>query len=189
MKRDIETLSDGSIIYDFNTFKKVLSENDENRDIILIEDIILALLNSFDKKPIYGRTMLMKQIFLIYNEILSGKNLKIQEPHFVSYYYGPFSFLVSKTIDDLELDGCVERFGVKNSEIENFIISEKGKKKYSKRAFGKSTIIDEIKQKRIGWDQLGTKGILHYVYTYYPDFKDKSIIKNKFKEITWGAGR
>jgi len=188
MKREFETLSDGSIIYNFNNFKEILSERGKNKNIILIEHVILALLNSIDKKPIYGRTMFMKQIFLTYNEILSGKNFKTQNPHFVPYYYGPFSFLVSKTIDDLELDGCIERFGLKNSKIETFIISKKGKGKYSKSVvFRKSMIIDEIKQKRIGWDQLGTEGILRYVYTYYPNFRNKSVIKNRFKEITWGA--
>ncbi|GLI45798.1 hypothetical protein MBOURGENBZM_05900 [Methanoculleus bourgensis] len=44
----------------------------------------------------------------------------------------------------------------------------------------------DIRNKRVGWDQLGTDGILRYVYENYPDMKVNSKIKNRYEEIVWG---
>ena len=62
--------------------------------------------------------------------------------------------------------------------------------KYSKTLFNKlpKSQKNEIAIKRKGWDQLGTEGILNYVYTHYPKYTEKSVIKNRYKDVIWGNG-
>lgn len=84
-------------------------------------------------------------------------------------------------------DGYVQVKGRRNSNSESFSLTDKGKK-FAKKTFNKLNRFtrNEIIEKRKGWDQLGTDGILNYVYTHYPKFKKKSLLKNRYKDILWG---
>lgn len=157
---------------------------------LLVRDLILLLLYARKDKPIYGRTMLMKQVFLLFEEILRKYNLKVQNPKFVPYYYGPYSFTVAKVLEDLSFAGYIKIEGKKNTRKEKFMLTNQGLREIDKK-WNKldENLRKEIEKHRIAWDQMGTDGILNYIYTYYPEFKEKSKIKDKYKEIKWGRGR
>lgn len=38
-------------------------------------------------------------------------------------------------------------------------------------------------------DQYTVDGILHYVYNNFPEMKEKSKIRAKYKDIKWGRGK
>ncbi|MBO8182775.1 MAG: hypothetical protein H0Z28_08290 [Archaeoglobus sp.] len=187
-KNVLKELPDKTKLYSIDEFKNLLKRSPQNK--ILVRDAILMLLAARNRKPIYGRTMLMKQIFLLYEEILKKYGLKFQDPKFVPYRYGPYSFAVMQVLEDLDFAGYIKIEGRKNSRKERFMLTEKG----LSEIINKFRTLDdkvqrEIEEKRIGWDQLGTNGILRYVYQNYPKFKEKSELKEKYKEIEWGKGK
>ena len=110
-----------------------------------------------------------------------------QNPKFVPYRFGPYSFHLMEMIHTLNLNGHIQVKGRRNSNSESFNLTPKGTK-YAKKVFNKLSkrMQNEIIETRKGWDQLGTDGILNYVYTYYPHYKKNSILKKRYKDIFWG---
>jgi len=181
-------LRDSTIIFSFEEAKKEFQKRE--KPDLLVKDVLLMLLYAKRDKPIYGRTMLMKQIFLLFKEVLNKYELNVQNPKFVPYYYGPYSFMVAKVLEDLAFAGYVEIKGKKNTRKERFMLTDHGVREIENKWKDLDTNLkEEIKKHRIAWDQMGTDGILKYIYTYYPEFKEKSKIKNKYKDIKWGRGR
>jgi hypothetical protein len=184
--------SDKTKIYSFKEFCKLIDQPDsDDNQKLLISDLFLILLYAQNDKPIFGRTMLIKQLFLLYNEVFDKfHEISLQEPNFIAYDFGPYSFKSMKILDDLRFSKeiCVD--GKKNTKKESFSLTEKGAN-IAKQKFNTlpRPLQKDLKNKRIGWDQLGTRGILKYVYERYPDMKENSIIKKRYKDITWGLGK
>jgi len=165
-------------------------ESDDNKKM-LISDLFLVLLYAKKDKPIYGRTMLIKQLFLLYNEVFDKfPEIHLQEPNFIAYDFGPYSFKSMKILDDLRFSKVISVDGKKNTKKESFCLTEKGTK-IAEEKFKTlpHSLKKELENKRIGWDQLGTRGILNYVYERYRDMKKNSKIKGRYKDITWGLGK
>jgi uncharacterized protein YwgA len=187
---EVERLSDNSILYSMKEFEKKLSKCKKEEKRVLVTDAIYILLYSHHNKPIYGRTMLMKQVFLLFEEIFKNEKISYQNPNFVPYNFGPYSFTVMEIIENLKNSGELVVQGRKNTKKEKFELSEKALEKAKHRFSTVSPKLKKlIKEKRIGWDQLGNDGMLRYVYLNYPDYKEKSIIKNRYSDIHWGIGK
>jgi predicted CopG family antitoxin len=142
-------------------------------------DMILALFYAQDK-PIKGMILLMKEIFLMQKEFEKDENIRINDAYFTSYKYGPYSVDVDDFIDIMEEYGLIISRGRKSSNKEIFLLTDKGVYE-GKKAFSK---LNEDQQRKLrdlrkGWDQLGVRGILKLVYTKYPDYIDKSEIKQQ----------
>ena len=179
----ITKTKDDTIFYDYKKAKEVFAKL-KAKPISLV-GLILLLLYAQDK-PIHGRILFMKELFLLYHEILSKK---VEDPKFVPYIFGPYSFHLTELINNLQIDGYLKVTGKRNARNESFMITEKGKKRIRpvyKRI--PKTTCKVIERQRKGWDQLGTHGILNYVYTNYKKFKTKSLLKNRYKDIDWGLG-
>jgi uncharacterized protein YwgA len=127
---------------------------------------------------------------LLFEEIFKNEKILFQNPNFVPYNYGPYSFTVMEIIENLRNSGDLVVQGRKNTKKEKFVLSKtailKAKKKYS---ILPKNIKHIIKEKRVGWDQLGNDGILRYVYLNYPEYKEKSVIKDRYSDIHWGLGK
>jgi len=177
------TASDKTKIYNYEkaeeVFPKLKTKKFSRTDLVLI--LLCA-----QEKSIHGRILLMKELFLLYNKILKTNT---QDPKFVPYRFGPYSFHLTDLLSTLHVDGYLQVKGRKNSNSESFSLTDKGQK-YAKTLFNKlsKSQKNEITIKRKGWDQLGTDGILNYVYTHYPKYTVKSIIKNRYKDVIWGKG-
>jgi len=187
-----KTASDSTRIYSFKEFCKMIDQsNSDDSQKLMISDLFLVLLYAKWDKPIYGRTMLIKQLFLLYNEVFDKfQEIYLQEPNFIAYDFGPYSFKSMKILDDLRFSKEINVDGKKNTKKESFRLTEKGaviaKEKFKTLPL---SLQKELEKKRIGWDQLGTRGILNYVYERYPDMKENSKIKRRYKDITWGLGK
>ena len=176
--------SDETKFYTYEDAKAALN----NMDILKysIRDLIFIILFA-QNKPIRGRILLVKEIFLLYNRILIDVS---ENPKFVPYKYGPYSFHLTDIIRNLTNDGFISINGKINSKTESFLLTHKGKL-IAKVIFSSlpSKTQDLIRKRRKGWDQLGIDGILKYVYFNYKDYKTKSVLKNRYKDIVWGEGR
>jgi hypothetical protein len=183
--KDSEVSPDGTIFYDFDKAKEAFARIEGKK--FTVADSILLLLYSYPEKPIFGRILLMKEVFLLVKEILNES--ETQDARFVPYYYGMYSFLVTSVINNLEFCRYVEVKGTRNSKLERFCITNKGCKHISRLydSLPEETRV-KIREKRKGWDQLGYEGILRLVYQKYPKFKEASKIKERYKRIEWGRG-
>lgn len=162
----------------------------ENKLILTVRDLILLILYAQKCRPVQSRIMLFKEIFLLYKEILEKYNgpLIIQNPKFFGYKYGPYSYEIAEALKQLYWTGIINIEGKRNTRREIFELTDKGLKE-AKKIFDKlpSELQEEIVKMRIGWDQLGIDGILRYVYAKYPEYTDKSEIKDKYKWVIWGG--
>lgn len=181
-----EKFPDESVYFSYEKANERL--DDFEMKTLTITDIILILLYAQPDNPLYGRVSIMKQIFLLIKEVL--KEYKIQDPKFIPYRFGMYSFTVGNALDNLEYSGLIVQKGKKNTKRETFGISEKGKERIS-RTFNSlpDELQEKIKEKRKGWDQLGYDGILRLVYQKYPEYVEKSHLKNRYKSIKWGRGK
>ncbi len=157
-------------------------------DVYTLDDIVMFLLYVNPKRPICGRIMLVKQVFLAIKEIFGDKN--VENPKFVPYKYGPYSFLLGSTLSNMRYDGVIQIDGKKNTASEKFLITDKGieivKIKFDNISKKKQR---RLVEKRKGWDQSHRKGMLNYVYNKYPEYTVHSEISHKYKTILWGRGR
>jgi hypothetical protein len=181
----IEQFDDDTVTYSLEAVEKILSSLKPKK--FTIADATLILLYAQKENPIYGRIMLTKEMFLLLNEVLEEG--EVQEPKFVAYHYGPYSFVLGNILTNLEYSGFLDRTGKKNSKVENFKLTCKGLERAS--ALWEKlphNVKNELPTKRKGWDQLGVKGILSLVYCKYPKFAKNSYIKGRFKNISSGRG-
>lgn len=177
---------DGTVFYNYSKAKRVFASLKPKK--FTVQDLILLLLYSQKDKPIHGRIMLFKELFLLYNEVLNKK--VIQDPKFVPHRFGPYSYLVGNILNNLIFAGYVKSAGKSNTKSEKFFITEKGRKRIKPlfNALGAS-IRQQMMERRKGWDQMYVDGILKYVYTHYPRFTERSVLRKRYKIITWGRGR
>lgn len=152
-----------------------------------LRDVILFLLYAHSERPICGRIMVTKQVFLAIKEVLGDPH--VENPKFVPYRYGPYSFTLTHTLSNMRYDGLIDVRGKKNTQSELFLLTDLG----MKTAGDKFSTLPEEQQsllvdKRKSWDQLHQKGILSYVYDRYPEYTSNSRIAHIYKSITWGRG-
>lgn len=152
-----------------------------------LRDVILCLLYAHSERPIYGRIMITKQVFLTIKEVLGDPH--VENPRFVPYRYGPYSFTLTHMLSNMRYDSLIDVCGKKNTQSELFLLTDRG----MKTADTKFSALPEEQQsvladKRKSWDQLHQKGILSYVYDRYPEYTSNSRITHIYKSITWGRG-
>lgn len=142
------------------------------------EELCLILLYA-SEEPIKGSISFMKEAFLLFKEKLKEYNVPALSPHFFSYSYGPYSFDIVEAWYNLEANGLLNTKGRRSSSKEIFYLTKKGKAE-AKRIY--ESLPDELKKElplwRRGLDELGNDGILKDVYLKYPDYTDKSKIKD-----------
>lgn len=170
--------------------KKLKTLKKDKKPIITLRDAVLMLLYAQKDVPIYSRISLFKEVFLLYEEILKkySEQYFIQDPKFESYKYGPYSFDLAEVLEQLHWSGYIEISGRRNSRVESFKITPKGEKEIREKFENlPAEVREKIIQMRKGWDQLGVDGILRYVYQKYSNYKSKSRLKDKYREIMWGG--
>jgi len=179
--------SDESIWEQLSKLQNRVSKDSKN--LISLDELILITLAAQPDKPIYGKTMFMKQIFVIYEEIFKNKSdFRIQDGEYYPYKFGPFSDKVVDTTNDLVWSGNMEIINPRknagavykltpNGVIRGKILFNSLPKNYQ----------DDLKEYRMELDELGNDGILNYVYHKYDQYTIKSTIKEKHKKTKWGV--
>lgn len=179
---------------------------------VKLEDAILLLLSAIEyRKVVISRTLLMKEIFLLYEEIL--KPLKIsegaKEVGYVAYKFGPYSYQVNIAVASLILSGKVQQknYYERQEHPDDIILDiKKGEKflatyettesfyniaeKYNntlKRISIKSNVLrDHIADKKLRWDQRCSMGIIRYVYSKYKEYIINSNLKEVYPDLFYG---
>jgi hypothetical protein len=179
------SFTDGTILYTYEEAKEMLRSIEPKK--FTLSDTALILLYAQADKPIFGRILLMKEMFLLINEILGKK--EVQDAKFVPYLYGMYSFALGNVLGNLEFAGYIDRAGKPNSKLEHFKLTDRGKC-LAKQVWCRlpESTRQEIENKRKGWDQLGVEGILRLVYEKYPEYTKDSYVKGRYKAISWGKG-
>lgn len=175
----VHVASDGTRIY---TYDQAVAEFDALEvPEFSLRDLVLVVLGAQDK-PVHGRTLLMNEAFLMHEEALKGRS---SDPNFVPYRFGPHSFHVAGLLRELAADGVLEVGGRANSNSESFRLTAKGLK-MAAEVLGRlpEGEREAASAKRMGWDQLGTRGVRGYVCKHYPGYEEKSIAK--YKDVVWG---
>ena len=164
------------------------------RPLLTLDEMILLLLYTHKDKPIITRTLLFKELFLLYEEILKKyiDKKEMPDPVFIPYKYGPFSFPLSETLSSLITGGLVKVLGRAKGRDEEFMLTHIGENIVEKiiedlPSSIREKLLEEITFKRIGWDQLGRDGILKYVYRKYKEYTPNSEIIEKYKGVEWGV--
>jgi len=138
-------------------------------------DIILLLLANGKTT---GRTMMQKQAFLAYKEVLKDYS---EDLLYHPDKYGPFSSLVGDSLKYLRNQGLINVIN-RGEGHQTYILTEEGKRKAEEIS---RKLPDEIKNalknQKISWDEWNTNGILRYVYRKYPEYATKT----KVPELKW----
>lgn len=178
---------DNERMYSFEDAIKMLREMEKPE--LSLEELILLTIGLVDK-PVNGRVVMQKEVFLLYQELKD--KIKIVDPNFKKYKLGAFSFNVSALLELLESAGYIEIKNRRKTKCTKYILTDLGKSIVKniisklEEKLGKE-YIEKLKRLRTGWDQLGHDGILRYVYQRYPGYREKSIVKEKFIHIDWGV--
>jgi hypothetical protein len=180
------SFTDGTVFYTYEEATEMLRSIEPKK--YTLSDTALILLYAQTDKPVFGRILLMKEIFLLINEILGKK--EVQDAKFVPYLYGMYSFALGNILKNLEFAGYIDRAGKPNSKLEHFKLTNRGKS-LAKQIWCRlpESTQREIENKRKGWDQLGVEGILRLVYEKYPEYTKDSYVKGRYKAISWGRGK
>ena len=165
-------------------------------------DYLLLLLYLNNKEPIIGAVRLEKMMFLFNMEIapiLKEKGLESDKlPEFIAYNYGPFSKDVYEQVELFKGIKFIQITDLKATE-EMVEVTSKGYKlktdgtyyKYSLLKTGENYVVDNIlpsvsdEQKALletfkkKITSIYPKQLLKYVYSKYPDYTTKSLIKNE----------
>ena len=138
-------------------------------------DIILLLLANGKTT---GRTMMQKQVFLAYKEVLKDYS---EDLLYHPDKYGPFSKLVEDSLKYLRNQGLIKVIN-RGEGHQTYLLTEEGKRKAEEIS---RKLPDEMKNamknQKISWDEWNTKGILRYVYRKYPEYATKT----KVPELKW----
>ena len=145
---------------------------------LTVKDAIVVLFGVRPDREIETRTLFFKELFLLYYELLKQEpfksNIKYLDPCFVPYIRGPFSFQVASSLGTLIYGGMIAKRGVRSNE--SFILTNSGlqtykhiKDKLFQVATG-SEFLEELLERRLGWDPLGAEGIKNRVRRYFPKY-------------------
>lgn len=168
-----------------------------------VDDVIVLLLGAPAKATalqnrIQGVTRLEKLIFLLERETSVGKQLA-EDPNFESHNFGPFSEKVYQAVDVLVAAGLLQDSAQLSRSTEdtweseqvvgtvqadpyatrNFTLTDRGRKYYQ-------ALITELPRDtestlagfKARFGQLPLRQLVRYVYKKYPDFTEKSIIRD-----------
>lgn len=171
-----------SEIFPIKNIDKILQANPTPPEFIL-SDVLLILLYADKDNPLVGKIRQMKEVFLTLMELQA---LKAESVQFKMNRYGPYSTEVVETIDNLLFTNYITSSGTKNQTGFGIQITKKG-------ALRIGSIFEKLpektknllRNKRNEWDTLTRDGIMRYVYTHYPEYLGKSVLKNRYAVINW----
>ncbi|KZX16800.1 hypothetical protein MBCUT_05190 [Methanobrevibacter cuticularis] len=139
---------------------------------------ILFLLNSLNQKPIVGKTILMKELFFIANNIPQLNEVF----KFEGDNYGPNSDVVSRYLEDMSQIGLIKLENTsRNKDFFKYSLGNNGTEILNK------TNTKELDTELLGdmkdlFDGLTTDEALALTYFSYPEMTEESLVKNKIEK-------
>jgi uncharacterized protein YwgA len=130
------------------------------------KEAILALLGANDGAPITGKTVLIKQVFIMAKEIAPEIDPALE---FYPYQTGPYSSVLAKLLNEWIKRGLIH--ANKDGRDRVFSLSEKGQQYFCEMTGRLSPEqFDQIEKMKSSTAEWGTRGILNYVYERYPEY-------------------
>lgn len=153
-----------------------LWELSECGKFMFVQDWILALMIA-QPMPVVGITSFTKQLFLVIYEFAPEHNIPTENPGFRAYKFGPYAERIEDVIIGLEDAGLIRTEGRKGAAGEYFLLTDKGKE-VAERALAKLTKKQQeaFREARMDWHQLGSEGLMTYIYKKYPRMAEESLI-------------
>jgi len=134
---------------------------------------ILSLLYVDGNSPIHGKTMLIKQVFILAKEIVPEIDPVLD---FYPYQIGPYSTILARMLNAWIREGIVS--AEKTNRDWAFSLTEKGKQNVEKYLEEiDNDILDKTRKMKKVTLEWGTNGILNYVYRNYPEYAITSRIR------------
>lgn len=169
-----------------------------------VDDAIVLLLGAPSRsRSLQGRidgiTRLEKLIFLLERETPLGKQLT-ETPAFTSHNFGPFSSKIYQAVETLAAAELVDDSAELTSSTEdawefeqvvgieaqdpyatrNFTLTERGRRYYAallrELPKGTESTVEEFKAR---YGALPLRQLIRYVYQTYPEYTDKSLIRDE----------
>lgn len=141
-----------------------------------IKNYILLLLSANKDDPIRGKLFLQKEMFLIANEVDKEGNLK-KLLNFKSHNFGPYSYPLESELNHLQRLNLIKTQDDGKTAI--YEITNNGKDYLQQIGELDENLSKRISKLKKGSEKLGYKGLLRYVYFNYPEYIDKSKIKEE----------
>ena len=156
-------------------------------------DLIILILSELEQNTIRGRLKLHKLLFLLLKE--AGLENFEDEFSFGPYKFGPWSPVVDSYLELLEDNGIIKIESIPNDTYECFEINDNSlidtytltvvgikvgeqlEKLYKEQLYGLKKILNT-------YSRLSNHTLLRYLYTNYPRFKEKSIVKEQVPNLT-----
>lgn len=159
----------GKVEFPLPEYQK-LWDYSKKHQFMFLHDWVLALMYA-QEMPVIGITSFMKQLFLTLIEFAPKNNIPTENPGFKGYKFGPYSERIEDVIIGLEDSKLIRTEGRRGAQGEYFILTEEGKR-VAEKCFNKLTPEqqNQFKLARLDWHQLGTDGLIKYIYTKYPEY-------------------
>lgn len=175
---------------------------------INLNDSILMLLSSIDyNKKIISRTLLQREVFLFYEDILNNIGLSegASDAGFFPYKYGPYSIDVNLALSTLIFSGkiLIENY-YKDTEYSRdkkrfrfltvFItdinfndVANKYEELLADRGYTIERFHVMVQEKKHAWDQNGVKGITNLLLSKgFKEWYNKKTLKDVYPSINFG---
>ena len=170
------------VVYPIPQLQK-LTEYSKDHQFMFLQDWALALLYS-QPMPMIGITSFMKQMFLVLIEFAPENDIPTENPGFRGYKFGPYSERVEDVIAGLESADLIEASGRKGATGEYFSLTDVGMVT-AEMSYGKLTPAqqEKLQEVRLDWHQLGTTGLLNYIYRKYPGLAEESMVRDEVLRV------
>lgn len=150
-----------------------------------VADVVLLLLYA-DPRPIRGKILQMKQVFLALREILPESD--VEPVRFEPRRSGPYSEDVEDAIEQLVFTNYAAISGGSRRDYE-LSITPRGRA-YAAGVFDalSPAVREKLAQKRREWDTLTPAGMMRYAYVHNPELLANSALEGRYRGMDWGTG-
>jgi uncharacterized protein YwgA len=147
--------------------------NTTKDELTLAKKMVLVLLNADNKSPVRGKTVFIKQVFLLAKEIIQEIDDNLE---FYPFQIGPYSTVLAKLLNEMIRENLIEAETKGGKWI--FSITEKGEQ-IAKDAIEllSENQIQEINRMKRTTSEWGVSGVLRYVYRNYPEYAIDSRVR------------
>lgn len=149
---------------------------------ISTEDALLLLAGTYPDVEIPGKLIAQKEMFLFEKSLAPRLGIYIEPAGFKPYHLGPYSRKLKRLLEDLERRGFLKSRPLVGREGVAYSLTDRGKQlAHAKQALVRPEVLEELRRKRRGWDELGSPGLLKLVYEDFSAYAAESEIKDRVR--------
>lgn len=149
-------------------------------ELISVEDALLLLAGTYPEIKIPGKLMAQKEMFLFEKSFAPEYRVNLHPMAFVPYRLGPYSRRVDQAIGNLQLRGLIEIQPLSGGRGKAYLLTEQGKiLAEEKKTLVPPEVWEQLRRRRRGWDELGSRGLLKLVYQKFSAYSSQSEIKDE----------